>query len=109
MNSSRQTSDITRQSSPTSSTRRPNGGGQDAVRIERPEPRASLRSGTPKSMTPARPASAASTAALRSVSRVCCTTPGMELIGRGSRSPSANEHGQDQLARLEAGLGNHGP
>ena len=34
---------------------------------------------------------------------MCCTTPGMELIGACSCRPLCDEHGQDQLARLEGG------
>jgi hypothetical protein len=48
----------------------------------------------PKIITPASPASTASTAAFRSVSSVCCTTPGIELIGRGSLIPSATNTGK---------------
>ena len=48
----------------------------------------------PKIITPASPASAASTAVFRTLSSVCCTTPGMELIGRGSLSPSTTNSGK---------------
>src|ERR1017187_2219409 len=57
------------------------------------EPRASLTAGTPKIMSPPTPASTASAAALRSLSRVCWTTPGMELTGCGSRIPSLTNIG----------------
>ena len=39
--------------------------------------------GTPNSITPPIPAAAASTAALRRLSRLCWTTPGIEEIARG--------------------------
>ena len=58
--------------------------------------------GTPNSISPPTPASTASTAALRSDSRECCTTPGMLLIGRGSSTPFCHEHRQHQLARPQA-------
>ena len=48
----------------------------------------------PKSITPASPAAAASMAALRSVSSVCWTTPGIEPIARGSLIPSATNTGK---------------
>ena len=57
------------------------------------EPRASLCSGTPNNITPASPAATASVAAFRSDSGLCWTTPGIELIGRGSPSPSATKSG----------------
>ncbi len=58
------------------------------------EPTASFSRGTPKSMMPPTPASAASAAALRRVSRVCWTTPGIEEIGTGSVRPSRTKAGR---------------
>ena len=58
-----------------------------------PEPAASLCSGTPNSMIPPSPAAAASAATRRTESRVCCTTPGIELIGTGSVAPSRTKTG----------------
>ena len=58
-----------------------------------PLPVASLRSGTPNSMIPPRPSAAASAAAARTESRLCWTTPGMLLIGTGSRAPSRTNTG----------------
>src|SRR5581483_9158144 len=57
------------------------------------EPVASRVAGTPNSMIPPSPAATASTAALRSESRVCCTTPGMDGIGTGSVAPSLTNTG----------------
>src|SRR6201992_750527 len=57
------------------------------------EPRPSLTAGMPNRMTPPTPASTASTAALRRLSRVCWTTPGMEPIGCGSVMPSLTNIG----------------
>ena len=58
-----------------------------------PEPAASLVSGTPYSIRPPTPASTAPIAALASESIECWTTPGIELIGRGSLAPSATNIG----------------
>ena len=56
-------------------------------------PVASRSAGTPKSMRPPTPAATASVAALRSVSRVCCTTPGIDPTGTGSSMPSRTNIG----------------
>ena len=56
-------------------------------------PVASRRAGTPKSISPPTPAATASVAALRSVSRVCCTTPGIDVTGTGSSMPSRTNIG----------------
>ena len=58
-----------------------------------PVPVASLVSGTPNSISPPTPACTASAAALRSESRECCTTPGIDAIGAGSASPSRTKSG----------------
>ena len=58
-----------------------------------PEPIASFSAGSPNSITPPRPASTASVAAFFSESRVCCTTPGMVEISRGSVASSATNSG----------------
>ena len=58
-----------------------------------PEPSASRTAGTPNSITPPRPAAAASVAARRSESSECCTTPGIEPIGCGSAMPSRTNSG----------------
>ncbi len=58
-----------------------------------PEPRASFSAGSPNSITPPSPASTASLAAFFSESRVCCTTPGMLEISRGSVASSATNIG----------------
>ena len=58
-----------------------------------PEPVASLPVGTPKRMTAGTPSSASSCTSLRNDSRVCCTTPGSELIGAGSSMPSRTNSG----------------
>ena len=63
------------------------------------------RGGTPNSMIPPTPASAASAAALRSESRVCWTTPGIDEIGRGSARPSATNTGRISCRGLDRGLG----
>ena len=51
------------------------------------------------------PASAASAAALRSESRVCCTTPGIERDRARLGQPLRDEQRQHQLRRLQPGLG----
>ncbi len=93
VNSSRHRSAITGSASPTSAT-------QSAIATFKipsgstaPVPRASLCSGTPNSMTPPSPSAAASETAFRSESRVCCTTPGMLVIGVGSVAPSRTNTG----------------
>ena len=58
------------------------------------EPRASLTAGMPNRISPPTPASTASTAALRRLSRVCCSTPGIEPTGRGSLIPSLTNSGR---------------
>ena len=95
VNSSRQTSvitqavvaDLARERSGSPTLRMPCGSSA-------PEPCASLCSGTPKSMTPAEPGlrrpRPRPCAACRGV---CWTTPGIELIGRGSVRPSATNTG----------------
>ena len=60
-------------------------------------------------MSPPTPAATASTAAFRRVSRVCWTTPGIEAIGTGSLMPSRTNSGQDQLRRVQPGLGDQAP
>ncbi len=94
VNSSRHRSLITTVASPTSLTtsrmatlRMPSGSTPA-------EPCGSCAAGTPKSIRPPTPASTASTAALRSDSRECCMTPGIDLIGRGSVSPSRTNIGR---------------
>ncbi len=64
-------------------------------------------SGTPKSMIPETPASTASAAAFFSVSRVCCTTPGIAAIGTGSLTPSRTKAGRDEVGGVQPGLGDH--
>src|SRR4051794_25817883 len=56
-------------------------------------PVASRRSGTPNSISPPTPAATASAAALRSESRVCWTTPGIDETGTGSTAPSLTNIG----------------
>ena len=73
---------------------------EDAVRVGAPEPTASFCSGTPKSMMPPTPRAAASAAALRRVSRVCWTTPGIAQIGRLGRA-LPDEHRQHELGGVE--------
>ncbi len=58
-----------------------------------PDPTASRDDGTPKSISPPTPACTASAAALRSESRECCTTPGIDAIGAGASSPSLTNIG----------------
>ena len=68
---------------------------EDAVRGHaRPTRVASLSSsrGTPNSISPPTPAATASAAARRSESRVCCTTPGIEAMARGSVDAVGDEH-----------------
>ncbi len=84
---------MTRQSSPTSSRTARTASVRMPCGSTAPLPRASLVAGIPKSITPASPDRAASTAVLRSVSSVCWTTPGIEPIGRGSARPSATKSG----------------
>src|SRR5690242_834318 len=57
------------------------------------EPRLSLTAGMPNRIRPPTPASAASAAALRRLSLVCWTTPGMEGTGTGSVIPSLTNIG----------------
>ena len=76
---------------------------------EAPEPVASLRSGTPKRMTAPMPRSASSATSLRSDSRVCCTTPGSELIGCGSSMPSRTNSGATRSSTPTPGLGHQPP
>ena len=57
-------------------------------------PRASRTAGTPNSMMPPTPSSTASAAARLSDSVVCCTTPGMEVMGAGSVRPSRMKAGR---------------
>ena len=57
------------------------------------EPRPSLTAGMPNRIRPPTPASAASAAALRRLSLVCWTTPGMEGTGTGSVIPSLTNIG----------------
>ena len=59
------------------------------------EPSASLvpAAGTPKRMTPGMPRSASARTSLRSDSRVCWTTPGIDAIGAGSAMPSRTKSG----------------
>src|SRR5699024_6923026 len=56
-------------------------------------PTASRALGTPKSMTPPRPAAAASAAARRRLSRLCWTWPGIDAMGTGSVAPSRTKSG----------------
>src|SRR6185312_13592585 len=65
-------------------------------------PRPSLSAGTPNTMMPPTPASAASAAALRRLSRVCCSTPGIELTGCGSAMPSLMNTGSTSSAGRSA-------
>src|SRR5690349_8273977 len=53
----------------------------------------SCRAGTPNSISPPTPAATASAAALRSESRVCWTTPGIDETGTGSLAPSLTNIG----------------
>ncbi len=57
-------------------------------------PSASRAAGMPKSMMPPRPSSTASAAARLRDSVVCCTTPGMEVMGLGSVRPSRMNAGR---------------
>ena len=63
-----------------------------------PEPRASRTSGTPNSITPPRPAAAASDTACGRDSSECCTTPGIEPIGTGAVTPSRTNSGSTRSA-----------
>src|SRR5690625_2819935 len=67
-----------------------------------PEPRASLCSGTPNSISPPTPRSTASVAARTRESIVCWTTPGIELIGRFSLAPSRTNIGSTRSAGRRA-------
>ena len=98
VNSSRQRSVMTTSSSPTASTtarvamlRIPSGSSA-------PEPRASLVSGTPKSMIPPIPAATQARASATSESSVCWTTPGIEEISTGSVMPSRTKTGRTRSA-----------
>src|SRR6516225_11403102 len=53
-------------------------------------------------MIPPTPASTASAAALRRLSLVCCTTPGIEPIGTGSAMPSLMNTGRTSSAGRSA-------
>jgi hypothetical protein len=66
---------------------------ENALRIQRPEPVASLCSGTPKSITPPSPLCAAAAIAARALARVCWTTPGMLAMGTGLAGTLAHEQG----------------
>ena len=65
-------------------------------------PRSSLAAGTPNTMMPPTPAPAASAAAFRRLSLVCCTTPGIEPIGTGSVMPSLMNTGRTSSAGRSA-------
>ena len=95
--------------SPTSADRSARASARIPAGSSAAEPRASLTAGTPKSMSPPTPASTASAAALRRLSLVCWTTPGMEATGCGSRDPLLDEERQHQVGRLDAGLGDEAP
>ncbi|MEY9487074.1 hypothetical protein RKD26_002868 [Streptomyces calvus] len=98
--SSRHRSDMTSRSSPTSArtsrraTWRMPSGSVPGV------PRASFldSSGTPNSMIPETPAATASAAAFFRLSRVCCTTPGIDAMGTGSLTPSRTKAGRMRSA-----------
>ena len=62
------------------------------------EPTGSFSPGMPNSISPPMPASAASCAALRSESRVCWTTPGIDEIGTGSSMPCLTNTGSTKSA-----------
>src|SRR6201992_2855468 len=79
--------------SPSSAARSPSASWTMPSGSSAAEPRPSLTAGMPNRMTPPTPASTASTAALRRLSRVCWTTPGMEPIGCGSVMPSLTNIG----------------
>src|ERR1700759_5610451 len=91
--SSRQRSAISTVWSPTSAARSLIASWTMPAGSSAAEPRPSLTAGIPNRMTPPTPASTASTAALRRLSRVCWTTPGMEPIGCGSVMPSLTNIG----------------
>ena len=74
-----------------------------------PVPVASRVDGTPKSISPPTPACTASTAALRSESRECCTTPGIEAIGARLGQPFPDEQRQHQVGRRRPGLRDQRP
>jgi hypothetical protein len=79
--------------SPTSVTRSPNASCTTPAGSSAPEPRASFAAGMPNNNSPPTPLPTASVAALRNESRVCCTTPGIDLIGAGSLRPSFTNKG----------------
>ena len=68
------------------------------------DPSASLRSGTPKSMNARTPASAISTASLRSDSSVCWNCPGIDAIGDRLVDALLAEQRHDQVAGVQPGL-----
>ena len=68
------------------------------------EPRASLTAGMPNRIRPPTPASTASAAALRRLSLVCWTTPGMDDTGCGSAMPSLTNSGSTRSAGRTLGL-----
>ena len=74
-----------------------------------PLPTASLVDGMPKSMMPPRPRSAASAAAFLSESRVCWTTPGIELIGTGSVMSSRTKTGRISWLACDRRLADEAP
>src|SRR5260370_41843446 len=61
------------------------------------EPRPSLAAGMPNRISPPTPAATASAAALRRLSLVCCTTPGIDATGCGSAMPSFTNRGSTRL------------
>src|SRR5580692_3776294 len=100
--SHRHRSAVTTRSSPTSALM------SESASCEMPSgssaalPRLSLSAGTPNTMMPPTPASAASAAALRRLSLVCCTTPGIDPIGCGSMMPSLMNTGSTSSAGRSA-------
>ena len=85
---------------------------EDAVRVDRaasrwrPCPARGRRTASARRPRP----STASAAALRSESRVCCTTPGMRRDRRAARSmPSSTNTGSTSSAGLQPGLGDQPP
>ncbi len=96
--SSRQRSAISTVSRPTSAARSPRACWTMPAGSSAAEPRASLTAGMPNRTRPPTPASAASAAALRTLSLVCCSTPGIEATGCGSPIPSLTNSGSTRSA-----------
>ena len=88
---------------------RPNGGGQDAVRIERAGPAGILVLGDAEEHDARQTRVGGLHRRLPERVESVLNDPGHGADRAWLPQPFGHEHGQDQLARLEAGLGNHGP